>query len=262
MTIKLQGQSATDVWLNGVRLILENGTVVSPRGLNCKELLNAHTTVSMKYPIMDVPVRKLGYKFMYAEAYFILSGGSLVEDIAPYSRRISDYSDDGFTFAGAYGPKVVSQIDYVINTLVKDPFSRQAVLTIWRENPGPSKDIPCTISVQFIIRENQLHLIDTMRSSDMWLGWPYDTFNFSMIAVYVILEYYRLTGVELELGLLGMNLGSLHLYESEWAKAEDCLLYRPSTIPRLAIDPVAQFGTADKLMEFLHDMRDKGGSNE
>ena len=57
------------------------------------------------------------------------------------------------------------------------------IINIWRENPRSSKDIPCTLSLQFFLREASdqlwLHTIATMRSNDAWLGVPYDTFNFN-----------------------------------------------------------------------------------
>jgi thymidylate synthase len=42
---------------------------------------------------------------------------------------------------------IKQQLDYVVEALVKDNDSRQAVLTIWRPSPAPSKDIPCTVSI-------------------------------------------------------------------------------------------------------------------
>src|SRR3546814_5271713 len=66
-------------------------------------------------------------------------------EIAPWNRHISQFSDDGVVFAGAYGPRINLQLDYVLNKLREDPDTRQAGLTIWRPNPQPSKDIPCKI---------------------------------------------------------------------------------------------------------------------
>ena len=75
---------------------------------------------------------------MAAEALWILSGDNKVETIAPYNKNIKQFSDDGIIFQGAYGPRIISQLDYVIESLRKDRESRQAVLTIWNPNPKPS----------------------------------------------------------------------------------------------------------------------------
>lgn len=206
-------QSATNSWLGALAKVISVGTAAAPRGKNIKEWLSLQTITDMNYPILNVKERKLGYKFMAAEAAWILSGDNRVESISPYSNAISNFSDDGVTFFGAYGPKIRGQIEYVIDLLSKDTASRQAVINIWRENPPETKDVPCTISLQFIIRDGYLYLIDTMRSSDLWLGWPYDVFNMSMIARYVRNALKRETGVEYRLGHLYLNAGSGHIYE-------------------------------------------------
>jgi thymidylate synthase len=56
-------------------------------------------------------------------------------------KGITRFSDDGITFFGAYGPKIITQTSYIVNTLCNDQDSRQAVLSIWRENPKSSADI-------------------------------------------------------------------------------------------------------------------------
>jgi thymidylate synthase len=136
---------------------------------------------------------------------------------------IANFSDNGETFFGAYGPKILDQVRHVIDTLVNDPWSRQAVITIWRENPPSSKDIPCTISAQFFIRDGKLHCVDNMRSSDVWLGLPYDMFNFSMLSAYIALAIWNKTNRRIHLGQLSMNLGSLHLYDTNRKAAQRCL---------------------------------------
>jgi hypothetical protein len=134
--------------------------------------------------------------------------------MASYSRHIASFSDDGHYFSGAYGPKVVDQLRYVIDSLVKDPDSRQAVLTIWRENPRDSRDIPCTVAIQWLVRDGELHCVDTMRSSDVWLGIVYDWFNFSMLSAYVLLLLRERNAAfnEVGLGTLRLTAGSEHLY--------------------------------------------------
>lgn len=198
-------------WIQDLKHIYERGDRVSPRGMLVFETIGHQSQVSMINPIIFNPTRKLGYKFMAAEAAWILSGSDSVEKIAPYSKAISRFSDDGVRFFGAYGPKIVDQMEYVVGTLAKDVDSRQAVINIWRESPPESKDIPCTLSLQFLIRRGALHCVASMRSSDLWLGHPYDIFNFSAVSFMVLLHLRRL-GIELDLGDLRLTAGSKHLY--------------------------------------------------
>lgn len=206
--------TADQVWLQLLDRINRYGEPHAPRDIPTREILGQQTVIDMRYPIVTVPERKIGYKFMAAEAAWILSGDDRVSTISPFSRNISNFSDNGETFFGAYGPKIVDQLAYVVKTLEQDPDSRQAVLNIWRENPAKSKDIPCSISIQFLIRNNRLHCQYTMRSSDAWLGWVYDVFNFSMLSGVVLLGLSE-RFPQLELGFLTLTAGSQHLYDRD-----------------------------------------------
>lgn len=146
-----------------------------------------------------------------------------METIKPYSKQIERFSDDSVYFAGAYGPKVVEQLTYVVNQIHADLHTRQAVINIWRERPAQSKDIPCTLSLQFLTRDGRLNCVATMRSSDIWLGWVYDIFNFSMISAYIrelLIQRDPDKWNHLVLGELTLTAGSQHLYDSEWDKAQ------------------------------------------
>jgi thymidylate synthase len=180
------------------------------------------SVTSMRYPIVTNPRRAMDMRFAAAEALWIIRGDNKLSTLDPFSKMIKKFSDDGVILFGAYGPKVVAQIDYVVDTLAKLPESRQAVINIWRENPPASKDIPCTLSVQWLVRDGQLYCIDTMRSSDVWMGWVYDVFSFSCLSMVIALRL-RQRGLKLRLGRLVLNAGSQHIYQRDWANAEECL---------------------------------------
>jgi len=209
-------------WQGLLDLIMTHGDETSPRGKNTKELLGFKSMIDMNQPVLTIKERKLGYKFMAAEAAWIMSGDNRVSTIAPYSKAISAFSDDGILFFGAYGPQIRDQLGHVIQTLADDTDSRQAVMTIWRPNPRASKDIPCTISCQFVIRKGYLYCFMNMRSSDAWLGVPYDWFNFSMLSAGVALML-REKGIYVKLGALHFYAASQHLYEENWYKVDACL---------------------------------------
>ena len=210
-------------WIKLLATLIREGQECAPRGKKIKEVLGYQSTVDMSRCIVTIPERQLGYKFMAAEAAWILSGDNRVSTIKPFARHIASFSDDGEKFFGAYGPKVVDQLPYVVSALANDQDTRQAVLNIWRENPSPSKDIPCTLSAQFLIRDGKLHCIDTMRSSDAWLGWPYDVFNFSMLS-HEICRYLKDLGMSVTPGNLTLTAGSQHLYEPQWEEARKIVM--------------------------------------
>lgn len=256
--------SATEAWIIDLSRVWDDGFDVSPRGQRTKEMVGFKSlTVDMSRPIIVVPERKLGYRFLAAEAAWILSGDDKVATIAPYSKEIVKFSDDGHVFAGAYGPKILDQVDYVVDCLVRDPDSRQAVINIWRENPKPSKDIPCTLSEQFLFRDGKIHCVATMRSSDLWLGHVYDVFNLSMVAAYVAIKLRTMTGRVVGLGELHLTAGSKHIYERDFDGVVDVL--RATEIcqvdPGPTVDPY-KFDTADGLVLHLWELAESGKAGE
>lgn len=245
-------QSANDAWIQLLRDVLANGRETRPRGMNTKECLGYQTVVDMTRPVVTVAKRIEGqfHRFMCAEAAWILGGDNRVKTIAPYSRMIAKFSDDGRYFRGAYGPKIIDQLTYVVDSLVADSDTRQAVVNIWRENPRPTKDVPCTLSAQWVIRDGVLHCFDTMRSSDAWLGWPFDVFNFSMLS-HAIALLIRDRGVTPpSIGELRFTAASQHIYERNYAQAQVCVEHPQEAFKVNPLDPFA-FRDVDDLIAAL-----------
>ncbi len=193
-----------------LKSIITDGTCFAPRGKETFELIGTQFVYDANYPVITIPERNIGYKAMLAEAYWILSGSNLLEDIKPWM-KMDQYSNNNIHLDGAYGPPFVDQVPYVVKALTDDKTSRRAVISIWRPRPFDSKDIPCTLTLQFLIRNNVIYTIVNMRSSDGWLGLPYDCFTFAMMARYVAIclknKYDVLDG-----GKIIINIGSAHVY--------------------------------------------------
>lgn len=212
----------TRVWRNWLDELIRHGHHQAPRGMGVKAIYNKTLVFDPVRPIIMPVGRRLSYRFMFAEAHWILSGSDRVEDIAPYNKHIAQFSDDGVTYFGAYGPKILQQVPYVVNALNKDQDTRQAIINIWRESPPPTKDVPCTLNAQFRIEhgwsEPVLHSTVVMRSSDAWLGLPYDIFNFSMLQRTIA------NGVGAQPGVLVYFLMNGHLYDRDEDTAEEIVI--------------------------------------
>ncbi len=210
--------SDIDVVYRKALMNVMRGDLVSPRGMKTREIL-AHTVVleDVTRNVLISPERDLNYRFMVAEWLWILFGMDDAPSIIQYNKNIAKFSDDGKKFAGAYGPRWLMQAYWLQRTLTFDHDTRQAVIAIWSPNPSLSRDIPCTLTWQFLLRKGVMHMIVNMRSSDGWLGLPYDMFNFSMMCNYVA----GLCGVRP--GSLTMHLASSHLYEEHWDKVTELI---------------------------------------
>lgn len=246
-------QPINKVWGQLLSDINTLGSEVSPRKSVTRELLGHQTTIDMNQPVVSVFSREMGYRFMCAEAWWILSGKNRVADIKPYSKHIAQFSDDGIMFNGAYGPMLVDQLPYIVESLVKDKETRQSLATIWRPNPRDSKDIPCTVSVQWLIRDGKLHCFDYMRSSDAWLGWVYDVFNFSCVSMWIVLAL-REHGVDVELGSLKLTPTSQHLYQHNFDASYNVMCNDDGF--EVAPVDLSKFGSPDDLVDYLKVVAD------
>jgi len=136
--------------------------------------------------------------------------------ISYYLKSYKKYSDDGKTLYGGYGPRMFNmrgknQVANVIARLRKKPYSRQAVIQLFDASDivKEHKDVPCTCSMQFMIRRRRLHMFIYMRSNDAFLGLPHDVFAFTMLQEIIA----RSLGVAL--GTYNHAVGSLHLYKKD-----------------------------------------------
>lgn len=215
--------TANEAWRTILHRIEESGDEAGPRNMRTKEILFNDITFDMNSPICYHQDRRLNYAFSAAEALFIANGDNRVANLTQYNKNMAQFSDDGLIFNGAYGPPFNFQLEYAVNKLVHDIESRQAVIQIWKPNPVRSRDIMCTLSLQFLVRKGALHTKVTMRSSDAWLGIPYDFFNFTIMSLRVLTllndaRFSRKLPL-VGLGTMNWSAGSSHMYESAMTDA-------------------------------------------
>lgn len=195
---------ASSSWLSQVTHALSNGA----EARDTLELTASQVRWDMNHPLVVIPERKVNYKFACAEAAYIISGQNRIEFLTENAMKgFADYSDDGVFQNSSYGPPFVDQLPYILDVMKSDISTRQAVISIWRPKPRASKDIACTLTLQFLVRDDQLHTIVNMRSSDIWKGLIYDMFCFSIMSS-VVAHY---VGIR-QLGAGYIHAGSSHLY--------------------------------------------------
>lgn len=231
----VENANFASAWFELLGRLYHTGKLVSPRGFETYELHGVQLRVEdLTQNILVHPARSPNYRFMIAEWLWIAAGREDVATMTHYNKQMAAFSDDGVTFAGAYGKRISPQMPWIMEQLQK-PGSRQCVVQIWTPAPLPSKDIPCTLSWQLLSRDGALHAIVTMRSSDIWLGMPYDFFSFSQLTNSVAGE------LNLVPGSLTFDFGSSHLYNRDREKAAGVLAASLQCIssPRLPNRPPA-----------------------
>lgn len=147
------------------------------------------------------------------ELLWYLAGTNALDFIAYYIPGYNDDSEDGRTIYGGYGPRLFNptgndQVTNILNLLRGKPSSRRAVIQLFDADDLAidRREIPCTCTLQFMIRNERLHMFTNMRSNDAFLGLPHDIFTFTM------LQEILARSLSVELGMYKHFVGSLHLY--------------------------------------------------
>ena len=247
--MEFKAETGSEAYLDLLEAVVDNGRKIAPRDQATREITNVQVIISdARYAHVLGTKRRVNKNIMATETLQLLAGMSNLAQLDAASKgRFTRYADNG-RLVGAYGPRVHQQLWRAVNLLQKDPDTRQAVITIWNgeEQVGIVKDVPCTQTLQFLIRGGQLRMRVNMRSSDAFLGIPYDWFMFSRLQM-VVADH-----LGLEVGSFTHTAMSQHLYEEHLEQAnhiidEDVDDAMEKAIPPALLgddDPETQFGAA------------------
>ena len=239
----------------------------SPRGQKIKEKIGV--TFRITNPRNRLPYvkgRDFNVSYFVAESIWYLSGNDSTEWIANYSSFWRNISDDGKTANSAYGSRIFkphnrisrgvepvkSQWDYVIDELCQDNDSRRAVVHI--RSPQDSflakKDVPCTLTLQFFLRDDKVHLVTSMRSSDLILGIAYDVPAFTLFQELLANQLTQRLGRQIGLGSYTQTSNSLHVYEKHFGMVESIISEKTNyNVPEMPPLPLGEL-PIDGLMKF------------
>lgn len=148
------------------------------------------------------------------ELLWYLSGKNDLEFIQYFIEDYKKEADENKMIYSGYGPRLfnlrgqVNQIQNIINLLKDNPSTRRAVIQIFDGIDIGHKEIPCTCTLQFLLRDNHLSMVVFMRSNDAFKGLPHDVFAFTMFQEIIA------KSIGSELGEYVHSVGSLHLYEN------------------------------------------------
>ena len=210
------------------RHVLNGEELGSRKGERVLERLHQQITLAEpwdRYPRLGL--RRASLPAQIAETMWILAGRNDVEWLSYYLPRAVEFSDDGETWRGGYGPRIrhfsygeVDQLDYVVRELRANPTSRRAVIGIWDADVDvcpagaePWKDVPCNDFISFQSRLGELHAHVFVRSNDLMWGWSgINAFEWSVLQEVIA----GILGIEV--GTLTFSISSLHAYDRHWGK--------------------------------------------
>ncbi len=217
----LRDRKTIQVWSRVVERVMRFGTVKGTQyGYQQKELLDVDWIVEDEDPLepdlilaQDWPegmkeITGARHESILEYQRAFLSPEALPQLSYTYGNRLQRYPND----TGG-----IDQIrESIIAQLKSSSDSRRAVaITLYPPQDAYSREPPCLILVQTLQSRKHLHLIATFRSHDVFKAAIPNAFALRLLQQNIADE------LEMELGRLAIHSQSAHIYEQDWAQAND-----------------------------------------
>ena len=190
--------------------ILENKKVNIWKGNSSKEFIES----------VNLPYREGDIGGMY--------GWILKRAGTKYTGCDIDYTNQGF-----------DQIEYCLNLLRNDKFSRRIIMTTYIPHEADKGVLyPCHgIAIQFYVKEkynkNYLSCHMYQRSADMFLGVPFNIASYGLI-VYMFCEILNnKSEIKFTPDKLVMSFGDIHIYEDHLDQVKEQIKRKPLIFPQI-----------------------------
>ena len=209
------------------------------------------------FPILTT--KKIHFKSVVNELIWFLSGDTNTQWLRENGVSIWDeWATEEGDLGPLYGAQWVkwptrdhgelNQIDYVIDCLKNRPESRRILFHAWNveylpdETMSPQENVkagrmalpPCHLLYQFYVANGKLSAMLYIRSSDAFLGLPFNIASVSLL-VHMLCQQ-----VGLAPGEVVVTMGDCHLYSNHAEQVETQLARRPKSRPSLQINRVPQ----------------------
>jgi thymidylate synthase len=137
----------------------------------------------------------------------------------------------------------INQIDYVVDCLKNNPDSRRILFHAWNveylpdETISPQENVkagrmalpPCHLLYQFYVADGRLSAQLLIRSSDSFLGLPYNTASLAVLTMMLAQQ------CDLGLGEIIICTGDSHIYSNHLDQVREQLSRVPKSLPELKI---------------------------
>ena len=200
--------------------IKSNGVVIDAGvGGKAIEIINQQVGLNTPYHLgVSEPTRKWSKEYAIAEFLWYLGRNKRVGCMGQFASIWDGLKDKEGCVESNYGHYLFWEDNWywIINELETDPESRRAVISIYQNSHKKDnlRDHPCSMYVQFLVRDYKLHMIWNMRSCDFIFGLCNDMFCAAMILQLMTNELRD--NLNVGCGTVSFNIGSLHCYERHW----------------------------------------------
>lgn len=229
LMFRVEDNDFNTIYTEIVKHVLNNGndiTVRNKRTKECTECFISLTNISnhrLIFSDTNAYERQEKYDKYCSDEISWYESGCLIAKHAP-SRFWETIADNEGKIQSNYGHIILhakrpytaqgtTSFENAIRLLNEDKFSRQVILhyNLPSNYNTATKDIPCTISTQVLIRGNKLSFLVSQRSSDLYRGLPYDlAWHCHLMNKFI--KNLSSTYTDITAGALSMMFGSIHIY--------------------------------------------------
>lgn len=204
------------------------------------------------FPLLTT--KKLHFKSIVNELIWFLSGDTNTRWLNENGVKIWDeWATEEGDLGPVYGAQwtawptrdggTINQIDYVVDCLRNNPDSRRILFHAWNveflpdEKKSPQQNVeegrmalpPCHLLYQFYVADGKLSAQLMIRSSDSFLGLPYNTASLALLTMMLAQQ------CDLGLGEIIVCTGDSHIYSNHLAQVDLQLSREPLALPQLNI---------------------------
>jgi len=242
-------------YLDLLRDILDNGVSKSDRtGTGTLSVFGRQYRHNLAQGFPLLTTKKLHLKSIVNELIWFLNGGTntrwLKENgVSIWDEWATEEGDLGPIYGAQWtawptrdGGKI-NQVDYVVDCLRNNPDSRRILFHGWNveylpdEQMSPQDNVragrmalpPCHLLYQFYVANGMLSAQLLIRSSDSFLGLPYNTASLAVLTMMLAQQ------CDLEPGEIIICTGDSHIYSNHLAQVREQLGRQPRPLPRLKI---------------------------
>lgn len=229
-------------YLELLRKVLNEGVESENRtGIDTLSIFGAHLEFDLREGFPLLTSKKLSFKNIATELLWFISGKESTLYLEDMGNTIwSEWCEDGYLWEGYgkqwrdfnvpfVGEKLgdgVDQLANVIEQIITNPTSRRLIVSAWNPLTVDYATLPpCHFLFQFYVRNSELSCMFTMRSTDVFLGLPYN------IASYALLTHMIANIAGLKVGKLIYSGADVHLYKNHIAQAQLQLAREPDLYP-------------------------------
>lgn len=236
--------------------IKQNGVIKGDRtGTGTKSVFGRQIRHNLEDGFPLLTTKKLHFKSIAYELIWFLSGDTNIKWLQKHGVSIwNEWATETGELGPVYGKQwtawpqkdgsTINQIDYVINSLKNNPNSRRILFHGWNVEYLPDESIspsdnaeqgkmalpPCHLLYQFYVANNKLSCQLYIRSSDSFLGLPYN------IASLALLTHMIAQQTDLSPHEIIVSIGDLHAYSNHMDQIEEQLTRKPFALPKLVIN--------------------------